>query len=158
MKKIIIILATVMAMIACEGPMGPEGPMGQDGEPGYGTSWHTTSFTINYDEWELIGEPNGLNSYFFAERYLDELTNVVYKEGTVIAYIETKDITTSKTAKNGLPYVLHKGDSDEYGEFLWTQTYDFDFKPGKMGFYVSYSDFSTKIRPDTETFHIILMW
>ncbi|WP_255351446.1 hypothetical protein [Dysgonomonas sp. BGC7] len=25
-------------------------------------------------------------------------------------------------------------------------------------FYLTYSDFSTNIRPETETFHIVLMW
>ncbi|MBB4035827.1 hypothetical protein GGR21_001722 [Dysgonomonas hofstadii] len=156
MKKMMLILFVAIAAMACEGPMGPEGPLGptgQKGEPGYGNSWYTTSFTINSDEWELIGTPGGLNSYFFVDKSLTELTNTIYKEGTVVAYMET-----SKGVKNGLPYVLHKGDEDELGEFLWTQTYDFDFYPGGVGFYVTYSDFSTKIRPDTETFHIVLMW
>jgi len=168
MKKVLLALFVAMAAMACEGPMGPEGPMGQmgkngingqdgkdgkDGEDGYGANWYVTSFTIESDEWELVGKPGELNSYFFVDKPLKELTSFVYKEGTVVSYIET-----SKGVKNGLPYVLHKGDKDELGEFLWTQTYDFDFYPGGVGFYVTYSDFSTKFRPDSETFHIVLMW
>jgi len=156
MKKIIITVFASLLFIACEGPIGPEGPegpRGSKGEPGSGGNWYTTSITINSDEWELVGGVNELNSYFFIDKPISQLSENIYRKGTVIAYIET-----SKGVKNGLPYVLHKGDADNKGEFLWTQTYDFDFYPGGVGFYLTYSDFSTNIRPDTETFHIVLMW
>ena len=162
MKKIMLVLFVTIIAMACEGPEGPMGPMGltgpegqigPKGEPGYGTNWFTTSITIESDEWELIGEPNALNSYYFVDKPLKELSHTIYKEGTVVAYIET-----SPEVKNGLPYVLHKGAKDDKGEFLWTQTYDFDFYPKGIGFYVTYSDFNTVSRPDKETFHIILMW
>ncbi len=149
-------------LLSCEGPMGPmgaEGPAGRDGQDGEngkdgaGVAWYTTSFTINKDEWKLKGNPGDLNSYFCAYRPLSQLTESVFKYGTVIAYIEVE-----KGVKNGMPYVLHLGEEANSKEFLWTQTYDFDFVVGEVGFYVTYSDFNTQIRPGTETFHVILMW
>lgn len=156
MKKLLFLLLVVF-FASCEGPMGPMGPAGydgQDGKDGYGTSWYITSFTIQPNEWELIGEPGDLNSYFFVDKPLKELSNTIYKEGAVVGYIET-----AKDVKNGLPYVVHLGGEDNLGEFLWTETADFDFYPGGVGFYLTYSDFNTQLRPDKpKTFHIVLMW
>lgn len=112
-----------------------------------------TSVTVNESEWRLAGEENALNSYFYVYKKVEGLNSNVYKNGTVIAYIETEP-----GVKNGMPYVLHKGEEDGGKEFLWTQTYDFDFDDSEMGFYVTYSDFTTTIRPGTETFHVVMMW
>ncbi len=84
---------------------------------------------------------------------MDRLTQYVYNYGSGIAYIQTDN-----GVKNGMPFVLHKGEASADREFLWTQTYDFDFTPGEIGFYVTYSDFSTAIRPGAETFHVVLFW
>lgn len=162
MKKITLLLLTAIALIACEGPEGPMGPMGPEGpqgatgpegEPGYGTNWYTTSFTINKSEWLISGDPGDLNTYFFADKDIPQLSNYIFREGTVIGYIQT-----ANNVKNGLPYVLHMGEELEGKEFLWTQTYDLDFSPGMIRFYITYSDFNTQISPGSETFHIILMW
>ncbi len=152
MRKLFVILLAI-SFIACEGPMGPMGQKGEKGEPGYGTKWHVTSFTVAKSEWKLVGSPGELNSYFYVDKPLKELTEFVYDEGSVIAYIET-----DKGFKNGMPYVLHLGEAEGSNEFLWTQTYDFDFHEGGITFYVTYSDFNTQIRPDIETFHVVLMW
>ncbi|MFV0310066.1 MAG: hypothetical protein ACK5KN_00270 [Dysgonomonas sp.] len=150
MKKALLSLFAAFLFIACEGPMGPEGPQG---EPGYGTNWYTKTIVVAQSDWKLMGEPNELNSYYYADKPLKELTKFVYDEGTVIAYIET-----DTGIKNGMPLVLHKAGKDDLGEFFWTQTFDFDFQTGNIRFYLTYSDFSTKIKPDAETFHIVLMW
>lgn len=155
MRKLFILLLAI-SFIACEGPMGPEGltgPQGPKGEPGYGNNWHVTSFTVAKSEWKLVGNPGELNSYFYVDKPLKELTQTVYNEGSIISYIET-----DKGVKNGMPYVLHLGEAEGSKEFLWTQTYDFDFYKGGITFYVTYSDFNTQIRPDIETFHVVLMW
>ena len=158
MKKLVLLFTAVL-LISCEGPMGPEGPTGRTGaqgpagEDGYGNSWFIKPITIQSSEWELIGDQGELKSYYFVDIPLPQLTETIYKEGTVVAYIETET-----GIKNGLPYVLHTGEKDGDKDKLWTQTYSFDFYPGGIGFYVSYSDFSTEYRPATETFHIVLMW
>ncbi len=162
MKKALFFTFVLFFLMSCEGPMGPTGPMGPsgpagrnglDGLDGEGTNWYTTSFTINENEWTLKGNPGDLNSYFCVYKPLDKLTEYIYQRGTVIAYIEVE-----KGVKNGMPYVLHLGEKLDNKEFLWTQTYDYDFVTGEVGFYITYSDFNTQIRPGTETFHVVLMW
>lgn len=166
MKKLFLLLISAITLSlfsSCEGPEGPMGPTGQsglngkdgiDGKDGYDTNWYVTSFTIKPDEWELVGKPGELNSHFFVDKPLKELSDFIYKEGAVIGYIET-----AKGVKNGLPYVLHLGGKDDKGEFLWTETADFDFYPGGVGFYLTYSDFNTQLRPyKDKTFYIVLMW
>lgn len=158
MKKVFALFVLALSFMACEGPMGPagmDGLDGRDGKDGYGTNWFSKSFTIQPHEWILKGKPGELNSYFVVEKEIPELTSEIYRRKAVLAYIQTGD-----GIKNGMPYVLHKGGTAENGkEFIWTQTYDFDYSEGIVGFYLTYSDFSTEIKPNTpETFHIVLMW
>lgn len=160
-------------LAACEGPMGPVGPMGppgvpgqngqngqdgddgRDGEDGEGTKAYTQEFTILPHHWQLVGNPNELNSFFVATKQFDRLTQDVYESGSVIAYVENHD-----GVKNGMPFVWHKGGLNDWNEeILWTETYDFDFTVGEVRFYLTYSDFSTDITPDEiKTFHIVLLW
>lgn len=151
MKKILntlAILFTIITFTSCE---GDEGPMGPKGDPG--VSWYTKTITISKYQWKLSGAINDLNSYYYAEIPISELSQFIFNDGTVLAYIEPEN-----GIKNGLPYVLHKGEKVNGKEYLWTQTYDFDFEVGYMTFYLTYSDFNTISIPDTETFHIVLMW
>ena len=159
MKKSIFIAAALFILMACEGPEGPAGPMGQPGQPGQdgrdgeGANWYTTTVTVNANEWKINGTPGDLNTYFYFYKPLSVLNKTIYERGSVIAYIEVE-----QGIKNGMPYVLHLGEAANEKEFLWTQTYDFDFDEDGVGFYVTYSDFNTQIRPGTETFHLVFMW
>ena len=160
-------------LTACEGPEGPMGPAGpqgipgqngrngqdgKDGRDGSGTKWFSIPITVQSSEWGLTnGNAEDLNSYWFAAKPLPELTKHIYDNGSVIAYIENID-----GIKNGMPFVWHKGEVQNGKLFLWTETYDYDFTVGstggEIGFYVTYSDFSTNIRPETKTFHVVLLW
>lgn len=157
MRKIVFILLSAIALIACEGPEGPagrDGKDGQDGKDGYETGWYTTSFTIKKSDWILSGQAGALNTYYYADKQIPELTDWVFDEGVVIGYLQT-----GTDVKNGLPFVLHLGEEGNNGqEFLWTETYDFDYSPGMIRFYITYSDFNTQFPPESETFHIVLMW
>lgn len=155
MKKITLFLLLAGIFASCEGPMGPMGETGltgPQGEPGVAT-WHIETVTVEQDSWMLSGEVGGLNSFYFTDVEIPELTQYVFKYGTVLGYIYTE-----ADVKNGLPYVLHKGASSEEGDKLWTQTYDFDFVPGGVRLYVTFSDFETGKTPGNETFGIVLMW
>lgn len=154
MKKLLLsIVAILFFVTACEGPTGPMGPAGPQGEQGEtGTSWFTRSYTIKASDWKLSGKPGELNSFYYVSIPVSELTKFIYESGTVLAYIETEP-----GIKNSLPYVSHRGGSDDKGEFLWTQTYDFDFQVNEITFYLTYSDFNTKVEPGTETVHVIFM-
>lgn len=159
MKKILLFLVVAITMASCEGkmgPMGPEGPQGEIGEkgdPGEGSQWHTETFTIKAEDWILKGQQGELNSFYYADVKIPTLTDRIFDEGTVIGYI-----STAENVKNGLPFVIHAGDQVDGKTQLWTQTYDFDFEPGWIRFYATFSDFQTQITPRGETFHIILMW
>lgn len=153
MRKIAFIVLAAILLIACEGPMGPAGRDGKDGQDGYGTEWYTTSFVIKKSDWILSGPAGALNTYYYADKQIPQLSDFVFDEGLVLGYIQT-DVDV----KNGLPFVLHMGEEGNGQEFLWTQTYDFDYSPGMVRFYVTYSDFNTQIAPEAETFHIVLVW
>lgn len=171
MKKLLFIAAMAFTLTACEGPMGPVGPQGPQGQPGYngrdgengedGEGGHlvSTGITVLPHHWLLYGKPDELNSHFVVTKSLDRLTQNVYDEGSVIAYIETVN-----GDKNGMPYVLHKGEKPDDGDaYLWTETYDFDFGVDENGgfvrFYLTYSDFATNIVPkEPVTFFIVMFW
>lgn len=156
MKKILMFLMVAVAMMSCEGkmgPMGPEGPQGQNGKDGEGANWYTTSFRIESADWKLKGLEGELNSHYYADVEIPKLTEQIFDKGTVIGYVSVAD-----DVKNGLPFVIHVGENINDKDVLWTQTYDFDFEPGWIRFYATYSDFMTQARPGGETFHIVLMW
>lgn len=151
MKKFLfLILSVLFISTSCE---GPEGPMGPPGEQGSGTNWFTQSYTVQAKDWKLKGKPGELNSFYYADIPISQLSQFIYEKGTVLGYIETES-----GVKNSLPYVSHRGGSDDKGEFLWTQTYDFDFYKGGITVYLTYSDFNTQTAPGTEKFHVIFMW
>lgn len=154
MKKVLLLLV-IIGLISCEGPEGPMGPEGPQGKQGYGTNWYNTSFTINSNEWKVGGgKPGDLNTYFYVDKDISQLTKSVFDEGTIIGYIETE-----KGVKTGLPYVWHLGTVVNSEDYLWTKTYDFDFVEGGVRFYITYNNFDTGIKPTyNETFHIVLMW
>jgi len=145
MKKVLSLLVVVLFFVSsCETDEPRVEPE---------TYWFVTSITVRENEWQLKGRPGDLNSYYVAYKPLKQLTRTVYEEGAVLAYIETE-----AGVKNTMPYVLHKGESNGNQEFLWTETYDFDFTTGEIGFYITYSDFNTYIKPGTEKFHVVLIW
>ena len=145
MKKVLSVLLVVLFLVSsCESDEPRVEPE---------TYWYVTSITVRENEWQLVGRPGDLNSYYRAYKPLKQLTRTVYEEGAVLAYIET-----DAGVKNTMPYVLHKGEYNGYQDLLWTETYDFDFTTGEIGFYITYSDFNTYIKPGTEKFHVVLIW
>jgi hypothetical protein len=178
MKKRILIIVAALAFAACEGPMGPPGPQGlpgaaghdghdgedgrdgQNGRDGQGTYWTREPFTIYPDEWKVAeGKPGDLNTYFRQTFKWNKLTDAVCQNGLVMAYIETVD-QNGLRQNIGMPFVLHRGDVDEKTgkDILWTETFDFDFRPEFITFNLTYSDFNTTIRPEGPvTFHVLIL-
>lgn len=50
----------VMLLLSCQGPMGPQGPQGPPGE----LNWKVYDFNVPSSAWELVGDADGLNSYY----------------------------------------------------------------------------------------------
>lgn len=157
MKKLLSLLLLTALFISCRGPMGPSGPMGPEGPQGQGTDWKVVWVTVNKADWQLIGQPGALGSYYRCVVAAPEITDFVYEQGAVIGYMvmnygQTDEVQTPLNI--GLP----RGETGTNGEALWTDFYSFDFTPGSIAFYYEPSDFATQIVPEIADFRIVVMW
>ena len=155
MKRVFYFFIMAIFAISCEGPMGPPGPPGPQGPQGPVAGgepdayWATVDFPI--DRWDL--DESG--DYFYATFTVDALTENIYKNGIVVAYIETNG-----TYKTMLPYTRYcKEPSDIPGEYyLWSEVIDFTYTKGSMTFYANPSDFFTDIEPAPIKIRAIFIW
>ena len=137
------------SLLQLEGPMGPEGPAGSG--DGVVEGWRNITFTVKSEDWQLIGEGN--NQYYFYEFPWEELTENVYENGVVMGYLFT--VVGDVETMTPLPYVMHRQDNQGY---QWTETYTYDFNPGYVAFYATYSDFKVQERPATMDFRVSILW
>lgn len=149
MKKLLFLLFTLGLFVACEGPMGPEGPAG------YGTNWKVINVTISQNAWKLYSDTDGgLNAFYMADVNVPELTETVYNEGNVQAYMYYNDPLTGKEVQTplfyGIPIQASKND-------IWTEYYSFDYMAGSVAFYLRYNDLATDA-PAARDFRIVLTW
>ena len=151
MKKIVFFLfALLMTFASCEGPMGPEGPAGP------GTNWKILTFTVDSRDWKMMQNEDGSNPRFFYEFEVPEIDEFIYTDGLVSAYMYTNVGIETQTP---LPYVLHQEAVDNQGNtILWTETYTYDYSPGSIAFYSTFSDFFVEQNPPTMEFRVALMW
>ena len=145
MKRVFYLLFVVIFAVSCEGPMGPPGPAGNDG-----ADWDFETFTIN--QWD-IDTQNGL---FYAEFTVPKLTQRIYNDGVVVAYIETG--SGANKIKTPLPYTIQNIDNTGYE---WTEVLDFSYALRKITFFINPSDFDTSagISLNTPTkIHVIFLY
>ena len=147
MKKHVFLLLILLspAFMSCEGPMGPPG------EPGEGVTWKILNYTVDGRDWNLVGRPADLGSYYMYEFRENELTKFVCEMGNVFGYIWLDNDTQTP-----LSQIVHLGEYIDGRDYLFTETYSFSFRPGYITFYIDYSDFATDIRPGTCDFRIVL--
>jgi len=86
-------------------------------------------------DWESNADTNNLNMYYTVHFNMPEITQGVFNNGVVNAYI----MLDNPTAQETLPYVRHFQNS---AGKLWTQTIDFDYSPGGINVYVTNSSFA----------------
>jgi len=162
MKKFFLLLsAAVWLFASCEGPAGRDGLEGRpgrdgkDGKDGVETYWYVGVYTINSSNWQLVNGVDQLNSYYRASITISELTNDIYEDGTVFCYLfQTID---NREVQTPLPFTVPLGEAGSGNtNFLWTETVAYDFAPGRITFYVNYSDFFTSNRPGTMIFRVVL--
>jgi hypothetical protein len=150
MKKILfLLLAAIFVFASCEGPMGPKGETGDTLE------WYIREYTVQSNQWELIGGRDKLNSFFQFEVLMPELDADIFYDGKMMAYMYLDDACTIQAA---LPEVIHYGQYNPQNgtDDLWTETYKCDYAVGSIMFKVEYSDFYTENRPGTKTFRVVL--
>lgn len=120
--KIKLFLAAVMAamLLSCEGPMGPQGPQGPAGE----LNWKVYDFNIPSSAWELVGDVDGLNSYyvyvFEGNQAPQELAQVLEYDGDVTGYFVSQ-LDNGDEVLSPLPYIVYNGSSNSSGEWLWSE-------------------------------------
>ncbi len=161
MKRILSTIAIALMLLSCQGPMGPMGPQGPQGEPGQGVNWKVYDFNIPSDAWELVGSPNSLNSYYMyifeGNKAPKELEYVMQYDGDVSGYFVAQ-LDNGDDVLSPLPYIIYAGQSDQTGEWLWSEQYTFDFTKNSIAFYAYYNDFSTAIKPANCKFRLSLKW
>jgi len=159
MKKILFLLsATLWLFASCEGPAGRngfDGRDGKDGKDGAGLYWYVDDYIISSNQWQLVNDVDQLNSYFRASITIPELTRDIYDDGNVFCYLY--QTINGLEVQTPLPYTVPLGQEGSGNTvFLWTETIAFDFAPGRITFYVNYSDFFTSNRPSTMKFRVVL--
>jgi hypothetical protein len=148
MKKVLLLLSVIMFATSCQGPPG------RDGLDGVETYWYVKVYTVNSNQWQLVGGVDQLNSYYKAELIIPELTRKIYEDGNIFCYMfQNQDGIEVQTL---LPYHIPFGENTNGNEYLWSETYAYDFTPGSVMLYVNYSDFYTGNRPPTVSFRVVL--
>jgi len=143
MKRLLTLLVVSVLLLGCEGPMGYDGPAGPKGD---GTNWNVSDWTVN--QWTLEGSVNANGSYYYADFAIPKLIPFIADNGNIFVYKYNNDVQVP------LPFITHKAEAAA----LWTETYDFDFKPGSIRVYVQYSDFKTAIVPPSSKFRVVMNW
>ena len=124
MKKILLLVALVVAMVSCTT------------EEYYTTS--TDIFEKTYEvpasAWIPYDGEDGV--YYYCEFRENVLTNDMYSNGLFKGYIvkylkEVESLT-------GLPYTI----ANMNGTYRWTEKYDVEFSPGYVTFILTYDDFN----------------
>jgi hypothetical protein len=149
MRKIamlFMIMALLLVVSSCEGPMGPQGPEGLQGS---GTNWQIVNLTAKPSDWTVYTDVNGLNRYYACSFNMPEISSFVYTDGNVSAYISVG------SAFQVLPYVRHY--QNAAGNY-WTKTIDYDYSVGKLTIYVTNSDFAVDPPTDVMTFKVAVTW
>lgn len=148
MKKFVLLVCLfAFAAVSCEGPVGP---------PGEGMNWFVQTYTVGENQWELINGKNEYNSFYRYEINIPELDDFVYEKGNVFCYMfQTVDGYEVQTP---LTYNFPQGYNDHGKDYLYTETYFFDFAQNSVMIYTYWSDFMTENRPPATTFRIVLNW
>ena len=151
MKRLTFLLFAILVFASCEGPMGPMGPPGPSGDQGEPDAyWHSVNITIN--KWDLATT----NDHFYANFSVPALTDYIYNNGVVVAYIET-----SGSYKTPLPYTRYNREPSVIpgeDDYLWSELIDFTYAPGVMTFYSNPSDFFTGIDPEPLKIKVVFVW
>lgn len=158
MKKILLTLSVLFTIgfSSCtgpQGPMGPQGPAGYDGKDGEQTYWVIQDFDVDHVDWKY-SEVDGLRPHYYYDFEFDNLTDFIYNNGIVLAYLEVKG------RQQLLPFVFHEEILNEDNEYVrWTRTIDFDYTSGNITFYVTTDDFFYEdYEPETMRFRVVLLY
>ena len=137
MKRVFYFLFVAIFAMSCEEPMG------------YGSEdpdalWNTKDFNINRWTLDRSGE------FYYAEYSVGALTEYVYRNGIIAAYVETNG-----NYKTPLPYTRFYKEQSGY---TWGEVIDFTFSPGNITFYATPSDLNTTSAPESLRIRVVMVW
>ena len=143
MKNIFgLLLVVMLGVVACEGPMGPPGLPGENAIP---TEWAICDFEIIKYDWELIGRPNEIGSFYYYVFDVPEITPLIFDDGAVICYYQYRD-DFGKNVQTPLPFTYYNISIDDYGnESPFAVQISYDVLPGSIAFKLVFSDFYTGV-------------
>ena len=140
MKKLVLLVSLfAFAFTSCEGPMGPPGRPGEDVE------FYVGNFTINPQEWKVIG--TGKYVTFYKHVVNLDIGDYAYEKGLVNVYIFQDD--DGNEIQSQLPYWVQYTE----GENTWLEGYNFDFDAGTIAFY---ADWQRGERPPVCNFRVVV--
>ncbi len=125
--------------------------------PSAGASENERHFTyvVRSQDWIFVNTANGLNTLFMCSFSNANITDELYNRGYIVGQW-VQSAGTSAEAIIPLPYTAHRGATDYTGnEIFWSETYSFGYQPGRVYFYVQYSNFDLQ-RPDDMEFRLVL--
>ncbi|MCQ2311722.1 MAG: hypothetical protein MJZ64_08260 [Paludibacteraceae bacterium] len=154
MKKYVFMLATMvvaLSLTSCKG---------EKGDPGMNVEWSVFDVTVQAEDWEFTESPQG--NYF---RYLctevPEMTEWVWLNGLINAYIYLPDPKNFGYYQRQLPFIRHKALYED-GGYTYTEAYDYEFGRGWVEFQYRASDFAydttTEFDPPAQEFRIVIQW
>jgi len=148
MKKTLLLLPMLLlALTGCKKEYFVERP--NTNEP----QWMIKDFEVRESHWLHADDNDGLNGHFFFSFNVPGMSQHIYNDGVIVAYLETEDY------QQPLPVVRHNEAWDyEYdAQITWTRTIDYDFTSSAITFYVTNSDFFYE-RPETMRFRVVSLY
>ncbi len=160
MKYIKFLLVAVVALLcACvgpEGPRGPEGPQGPQGEPGEGgVNWDVTWFTVYAQDWEAMQTETGVYyKYTVTGDAVAKLDEYAAREGLFHLYVYPYGVEEDANG-NFIGYQALLPYTRYYDGYSYAT--DYEFAPGELTIYITYSDFA-QVQPEDYTFRLVTLW
>lgn len=154
MKKLIVFVSILCALVSCVGPEGPRGPVGPKGSDAEGDQWIVDEFTVNEGDWLLYGTEGQLGSYYYCDLNDQNLSEWIFDNGSVEVYLFDNSEERGRI-QQPLPATRFK--STDKG-FLYQEEYDFDYSVNKIRVYVTYNDFETAYKPGAISFRSVKQW
>lgn len=148
LKNTLALLITLFAATSCEV------------NDVYEEEWYVEEFKIFNSDWQLVGTPDEIGSYYEYVFYQVPL-EVSYHKGVVTAYLFF-NYGTKDEVQVPLPYTEYMVDIDPNTnqEIHYSIQYSYDVKAdGSIAFKAYVSDYYTKLfNPGTQHFRVAIIW
>ncbi|MDX9748288.1 MAG: hypothetical protein RBT57_07275 [Paludibacter sp.] len=139
MRTILFLTIAVITMASCEGTYSAPEDL---------TTKQVFNFEVKASDWKPYTDQAGLNLYYRSKFSLSGISDYMYNNGAVNAYIEFDGY------QQVLPYSRHMENANGA---KWTRTVDFDYSRTDIQFYVTNNDFISD-PPETMYFRVVFIW